>query len=237
MRKRENGFTPLEKTTDFNQQLLSIKIIGHFLPRTDFYHNAPVNASPKAEKLLTAQTVRERSSLTGFTLVEILAVLMIIAIVASIMVTVGGPALIRAKKGKVQALISAMEVAASMYKAELNGWPPDDYIEDDTTAHTNTNGAECLYFYLGRQLTVGGQMYGPYMSFREQDISDLGSGRYKVIDPWTQDYGYYADTDNNQATTPPYHNKSSIDIFSKGPDKTTGIGANEGNEADDINNW
>lgn len=173
----------------------------------------------------------------GFTLIELLAVLMIMAVISSLFVAVGGPALMRAKKGKTQALISAMEIAVSMYKAELSGWPPDDFIEDDATGHTDTNGAECLYFYLGRQLTVGGQRYGPYMSFRKQDLLDLGSGRYEVIDPWGEDCGYYADNDNDLTTTPPHHNISGIDIFSKGPNKTTGTGASEGNEADDINNW
>lgn len=173
----------------------------------------------------------------GFTLIEMLAVLTIIAIVSGLFVAVGGPALVRAKKGKAQALISAMEIAASMYKAERGSWPPYDYIEDDTTGHTVATGAECLYFYLGRQLTIGGQKYGPYMDFREQDLSDLGGGRYKVIDPWGEDYSYYANNDNDPTTTPPYHNKNSIDIFSKGPDKTTGAGASAGTDADDVNNW
>ena len=185
---------------------------------------------------------------SGFSLIELLAVMMIIAVISSIIIAVGGSALTRAKKGKAEALIAAMEIAANMYRSDLGNWPRRDRIVDDDNDRAAT-ASECLYFYLGTQLTISGEKYGPYISFKERDLADPdkdGDSDPEVIDPWDKLYGYYADTDNDPLTTPPHHNKSGVDIFSKGPDKKTGtVGTvNEGNEypphppdGDDINNW
>ncbi len=51
-------FTPLEKAADFNRRSLPLEANGGFPPEAD---------SPSEKKPLLAQTVRERSSLTGFT--------------------------------------------------------------------------------------------------------------------------------------------------------------------------
>ena len=54
----KSPFTPLEKAADFNRRSLPLEANGGFPPEAD---------SPSEKKPLLAQTVRERSSLTGFT--------------------------------------------------------------------------------------------------------------------------------------------------------------------------
>lgn len=179
----------------------------------------------------------------GFSLVEILMALVVMAVIASIVIAVGGPALTKAKKGKAEALIAAMEVAASMYRVDLGNFPPDTYIYGSYVYSPGINtkvagGSECLYFYLGNELTIDGETYGPYMSFREEDRDDPGYPAYEeVIDPWGMPYGYYSYDPAEGVLLTPYHNTRGVDIFSKGPNTSTGSGPDEGNEQDDINNW
>jgi len=64
------GFTPLEKATDFNWWSLPFKADGEF----------PV--CRQVGKPPSTQTVRERSSPTGFTLIELIIVVVILGIIA-----------------------------------------------------------------------------------------------------------------------------------------------------------
>ncbi|MFH1856099.1 MAG: prepilin-type N-terminal cleavage/methylation domain-containing protein [Candidatus Omnitrophota bacterium] len=76
MYNKEKGFTPLEKVTDFRRWTPHYyKAAGSFPPKAD---------SPLVEKPLSVYTIRERSSLMGFTIIEFLIVLMIISLLSTI---------------------------------------------------------------------------------------------------------------------------------------------------------
>lgn len=59
-----------------------------------------------------------------FTLIEFLAVIVIILVIAGMFMGVSGPASQSAKKRKAKVVISALEVAICMYHADTGTYPP-----------------------------------------------------------------------------------------------------------------
>ncbi len=163
----------------------------------------------------------------AFTLIELLAVLVIILIIAGLFVGVSGPASQSAKKRKAEVMISALEVAIGMYKADTGLYPPSD----------NPSGAGTTA-KLNDYLSTGGEYStpqpvpcpptgwsGPYMKFRSEDISP----GYQIVDPWGTSYIYNSFS--------PTHNASSFDLWSCGPDEENDEGTAGTDPDDDIKNW
>lgn len=158
----------------------------------------------------------------AFTLIELLAVMVIILIIAGMFVGVSGPASQSAKKRKAEVMISALEVAIGMYKADTGSCPPTG------TGAAPDPGSQTLYDHLTNTTAygTGGSSAitgwsGLYMNFRGGDI--LGG---QILDPWGTPYNYsYGAWTNN-----PY--PGSFDIWSDGPNKQSDWGS-----VDDIKNW
>jgi len=161
-----------------------------------------------------------RKCTQAFTLIELLAVMTIILVLAGLFVGVSGPASQSAKKRKAEVMISALEVAISMYHADTGSYP------------INNGGwtSASLYEYLvdpDNKYCAGGSApipgwAGPYMEFKGGDVN----ASREILDPWGTPYNYNA----NPAYNP--NNKNSFDMWSYGPDKTNDFGWD-----DDIRNW
>ncbi len=156
---------------------------------------------------------------SGFTLVEMLGVIFIIATLLGILFPTIAKVRYKAKVVKAQAEIEALAVSIRMYESDLGKYPP-----------STVSGSE-IYDFLGKKIHSGALNIdvGPYMEFKS---TNLGPGNiYK--DPWGNAY-IYAGKDGGVGTPPPpvaTHNTFSFDIHSTGPD------GSQGTTADDVNNW
>ena len=105
--------------------------------------------------------------------------------------------------GKSQGVVAKVFVRDSLKTALVR------YKIDLGSYPSTTEGLEAL---ISSPANTGNRWHGPYI-----DVT----GNTMPLDPWGESYGY---------RYPGTKNKSSYDLFSKGPDKT------EGTE-DDIGNW
>jgi len=134
---RYKAFTPLEKTTDSNLRSL--------LPKEESGLRLPLSL---------------RGSLTGFTLLEILTVIVIIAILIGILM----PALAQikklAKETKQKAQLGSIDVGINLYKNDFGEYPP---------SHGSNDPADSYKFsYCGAQ-TLAEAMFGQdLLGFHEE---------------------------------------------------------------------
>ena len=149
----------------------------------------------------------------GFTLIEMLGVLFIIATLIGILFPTIAKVRMKGKVAKAQAEIEALGVALRMYESDLGKYPPNTSQE-----------ADALYKYLGNSRTSGALniTVGPYMEFKTKDLVPGNIFR----DPWKQAY-VYSSRDGSPAAT---NNTYSFDIQSLGPDNASGTN-------DDVKNW
>ena len=167
---------------------------------------------------------QDKRSRSGFTLIEMLGVLFIIATLIGILFPTLAKVRVKAKMAKAQAEIEALSVALRLYEGDLGKYPPN----------TTSSGGE-LYKYLWGDPAVkpkGGVHsnalnidVGPYMEFKARDLDANKS----YLDPWKQPY-VYASKDAADLATVAKHNPASFDIHSLGPDGSDAT-------SDDINNW
>jgi len=130
----------------------------------------------------------------GFTLVEILTVIIIIVMLMGISVPVYNTVRTRIRVAATRAMISAVETAAEEFKKDMGIYPPDQFYDGgDMVAGTNSrilgvippeasykiagspsqilrdpnNGStKGLVHLLGSYFSIQGKAYGPYMRFR-----------------------------------------------------------------------
>ena len=168
----------------------------------------------------------------GFTILEMMAVIAIIAVLAGILIPAITTVRKNANKVKAKALISHLVMAIESYKSDAGFYPGD---------HISVNlASEALHIYLTIRFydSAANEYYGPYIEPKTNWIGDTDTdGNSEFVDPWGNPYEYEADTDTDVATRPPFHNVYTFDIYSHGPDGVTGAGFAAGNQPDDINNW
>lgn len=154
----------------------------------------------------------------AFTLIELMTVMAIILIIASLIVGVGKSARDAAKKRKAEVMIGTLEVAISMYRADTNVYPGDN----------DGSGCDDLYdeLIIGTDFTGGSPWYGPYMEFKSNDLT--GTTPEEIKDPWGNVYHY----NSIGGASDPTHNDQSFDLWSEGPNGEDNAGGD-----DDITNW
>ena len=168
----------------------------------------------------------------GVTLIELLTTMSIIFIIAVLFLAVGGPARETAKRKKAKVMISALEMAIGMYKADTGSYPPtDDGLNSINLydALTNLN-----HGVKGNPAYIAGWA-GPYMQFKNVDLGSatVTTGGYGygygygattmpvIIDPWRRSFQY------RMPGTPSTNNN--FELWSNGSDPSS--------TADDITNW
>lgn len=179
----------------------------------------------------------------GFTLVEIISVMVIIMTLAGMVLVVSKGALNKAKKSKAEAMISALSVAISMYDADCGRYPNAQNFtkkdEDDVSLITLAN--ENLRFALIETSSMilpaneGTNWKGPYIEFKAKDLAETGGTGYsEIVDPWGHPYAYLSTRNNPGGSF--LHNTNSFDLWSAGLDGVYGINPVTG-VTDDITNW
>jgi general secretion pathway protein G len=156
----------------------------------------------------------------GFTLIEILVVLVIIMILAGIIIAAAKYAQTKAARSRAQAEIATMETALESYKND-NGIYPATQPGRPTanpTAPLYENSA-VLYTALTTPKV--------YMTFKPNQIVVNGVVTY-IVDPFGNPYRYYCP----QPAQPDQTNSATFDLWSCGPD-----GKNDEGTNDDIANW
>jgi prepilin-type N-terminal cleavage/methylation domain-containing protein len=145
----------------------------------------------------------KRSSPHGFTLVEMLTVMLIIAVIAGLVMGTAGSVTKKAAKEKANTEIKAMQTALEAYRAENGTFPRNDDTDDlDPKQHGSATGnkykktTEFLYAELANDRDLDGKPDSkPYMEFSPSQLSgDKTDGkltRVKYIqDPFGNSYGY-----------------------------------------------
>ncbi|MCD5390942.1 type II secretion system protein GspG [candidate division NPL-UPA2 bacterium] len=169
----------------------------------------------------------------GFTVVELLTVIAIIAILAAIIMPALRRARIKAHEAKAKSMIAQLEIALSMYKTDFGSYP--DY--DGESTQYDAEADEILALLTGRDPddpdwdledgepgeldTIGNPNWnGPYLEVKKDDIKWINGGNY-LKDPWGNPYVIIVDLDGGTSTTYPRHNTFGFDIYSFGPDGMT----------------
>lgn len=202
---------------------------------------------------------KKNPSLKGFTLVELLVVIVIMMFLAGITLPIVSSIQTNAKKGVTSAQINQLGLALKQFESDFGFFPPDSYITTDTTVSVGgvdiprdddlDTCSKCLVFFLGSKFTFNSasfnDIYGPYIEFKRAQLEEVtgvsftGTGTNITIEGvngGTKVYKYKDPFDGeyyyNSST--PTHNISSFDIYSYGPDNNDDSGAST---SDDITNW
>ena len=202
---------------------------------------------------------KRKTALIGFTLLELLVVIVIIMFLAGITIPIVSSVQTSAKKGVTSAQISQLEVALKQFESDFGVFPPDSYTTTDTVISIGgvsipldddlDTSSKCLIFFLGSKFTFSStsfnDIYGPYIEFKRAQLvevtginfTDIGTditieginGTTKIYQ-YKDPFGSYYSYDSSS----PSNNTASFDIYSFGPDKTDDSGAST---SDDIANW
>lgn len=154
----------------------------------------------------------------AFTLIELITVMVILMIIASLIVGVGSTARKRALETKAESMIAALEVAISMYHVDTGEYPAQNDQNATLVSNLKTDPWGGATGYGWR---------GPYMEFRDEDMVIN-----EVVDPWGNAYNY---------DVPPYTddwgNLNSFNLWSNGPDTNDDSSDGDTDYGDDIYNW
>ncbi len=203
------------------------------------------------------KTFNNTSSLTGFTLIEILIVMAIMIFLAGITVTTVSSIQANAKKGVTSAQIGKLELALKQFESDFGVLPPDSYttstisiggISIPSSINLDT-GDKCLVFFLGSRFTFNPNLfneekYGPYIEFKGSQIAETGLDFANDTENLiisgvngTREIYQYKDPFGSlysYISSSPSYNTASFDIYSFGPDKKDDSGVDA---SDDIANW
>ena len=127
-----------------------------------------------------ANSIRNKKCSAGFTLVEILIMLAVVAMLAGLIASGGNAARKRAKIFRTQTMISSLETALAMYHVDFGDYPPSG-----NQSLVNLLTDEAAY-------SSNADWQGPYISFKNEDLSGSASNA-TLQDPWDNDYSYTND--------------------------------------------
>jgi prepilin-type N-terminal cleavage/methylation domain-containing protein len=164
----------------------------------------------------------------GFTLIEIMVVIVIIMVLVSIVIYGAKHAQISGAVKRTQAELAVMEAALDHYKNDNGVYPPSTVTRDSGSGNAPgqiaINNSIQLYTAIGAGPKV-------YMTFKPIQLAkDPVSGRTYIIDPFGNSYNYYY----QPQPAPLLVNQSGFDLWSCGPG-----GTNEppNNIVANITNW
>jgi prepilin-type N-terminal cleavage/methylation domain-containing protein len=206
----------------------------------------------------------KRQSPQGFTLVEMLTVMAVIAILASLILSVNGFVQRKAATSRAEGEIAAMSAACETYKADNGSYPRSNRTDElDSKKNGNPNSAVYKQANLELYRALGGDTGAvpdgkpetkPYFEFKRDQLSvkkgpDGNPTEVNfIMDPFGNPYGYstagMAGEEEYQAVlrSDPTHaraenskgHNTGIDLWSTGGSTSD---AAEGGEPKDVKKW
>lgn len=160
----------------------------------------------------------------GFTLIEILVVLVIIMILVGIIIGAAKFAQTKAARSRAQSEMAMMETALESYKNDNGVYPPS------TSSRQTVSGISGAIEIANSGSLYAALVAGPnnpktYFTFKPNQIRAISTTETNIIDPFGIPYNYYRAGGTDTAT-----NGVSFDLWSYGPD-------NHNDTPDDIVNW
>ena len=153
----------------------------------------------------------------GFTLIELVVVIGIIAILGALLLTAVAAARDKARKAATRSFLMNIEVSLETYELVFGERPRGGRGLPDP------RGAENLY----RALTTDSDGHEPF-SFNVNQLADTdGNGIFEVVDRWGRPLRYYRSHSTDKIKNKPL-------IISAGPDR---IHQGAAADSDDLSNW
>jgi prepilin-type N-terminal cleavage/methylation domain-containing protein len=215
---------------------------SHLLSNCDAYI---VNFSHTSHMLLMKK-IRNSSSRSAFTLIEMLVVIGIIAVLAGLAVPAANGVMNKAKKVKTQAALKDIQLGIKNYQMEYGRYPIAGSNKSETPISLD-QGSELLDILLG-----GGNKMNPRkIAFIEPPIAKNGTGglvgdegSYGLTDNWGTPLEVIIDADYDNKVDNPDSRNSSENV-QRGAPNTLPLGAivyslgedKELGTADDIASW
>jgi type II secretion system protein G len=164
--------------------------------------------------------MKKQRSKAGFTLIEILVVLVILLILAGIVVGAAKYAITKGATSRAQAEIASMENALESYKSDNGIYPSSDAASTTRALAINNAVNDSISLYTALTTPKA------YMTFKPGQLRlDPVTGKTYIVDPFGLPYNYYC-----HPIAGDQKNSVTFDLWSYGPD-------NQNDTGDDITNW
>jgi prepilin-type N-terminal cleavage/methylation domain-containing protein len=200
--------------------------------------------------------------LKAFTLMELLVVVLILGLLATLAVGVYVTHLERARVAAAKTTIAEIELAAERYKIDIGQYPPSGSF---TQSSTEAQGCGWAFLALTSGLANGSTSstlwLGPYINVKTQQLGDINGNAFaslpstpnpadvQILDPWYAPFRFVRSPDyatmggtkvpasSPLASVEVYFNPSTTQIASRGQDNLTLPVPNYGLDGDDVTNF
>ena len=167
---------------------------------------------------------RGRCFSSAFTLIELLAVVLIILVLAGLLIQLTGYVKRTMAVNQAKAELAAMVLALDRYKADYGRYPTTTVVRCSYIGGAEATNSAILYAAL----------QGRYLRFCSSQIRPPSGGNQYVVDPWGRPYNYYCVGPASGVSTTYVDNVSrcaiggqvnttTFDLFSYGPDSVTWV--------------